>query len=81
MQVTYKEMEDKLRNKESFNGNSVVAEYEDGMYKVWSYGTEILRTNGFDFNFDNSYYSVTTSKIQNMLIDVFGLNNNVRKRD
>ena len=82
MKTTYKEMEAKLRNKEPFDGNSVTARINSfGYYVIESYATTIYEDKGEHIYFDNSYYSVTTSKLQNMLIDIFNLNNGVKKRD
>ena len=86
MKATYKEMRELLKSREPFKGNSVEAVYiSGGSYKVYSYGTLIFeidsKHNGETFHLDNKFYSVTTSKIQNMLIEVFNLNNGVKKRD
>ena len=79
MRTTYKEMENKLRKYEEFEGNSVEAVYDEysNKYEVYSYNTRIYCNDGY---FDNSYYSTTTSKLQNMLIRVFNLNNKIEKR-
>jgi hypothetical protein len=83
--TTYKEIPNKLRNFEDFKGNSVRAILiAQNTYKVYSYDTLIFEYNYNQSKveyFDNSYYSNTTSKIQNILIDVFSLNNGKRKRD
>lgn len=82
-QTGYSEMRSMLDNCQTFNGNSVTAVFEDGLYKVYSYQTCIF---AYDIGkqetikFDNSYYSDTTSKIQNILIEVYKLNNGVTKR-
>jgi len=77
--TTYKEMPSKLAKYEEFIGNSVKSAYSNkGIYQVYSYETLIYASNGY---FDNSYYSVTTSKLQNMLIDIFNLNNGKKERD
>ena len=79
--MTYAKMEDALRFRETFDGNSVYTDTEDGIYKVWSYQTLIFIKKGQgEVWFDNNYYSVTTSKIQNMLIRVFNLNDGIEKR-
>jgi hypothetical protein len=79
MQVTYKDMPEKLARYEEFKGNSVEAVYDEHLnkYEVYSYNTRIYCNDGY---FDNAYYSNTTSKLQNMLIDVFNLNNGIKKR-
>ena len=83
MATTYKEMKQELRNKQSFTGNSVTARYNSfGYYIVESYATTIFEDRGDNkYYFDNSYYSTTTSKLQNMLIDIFSLNDGKKKRD
>ena len=80
MRTTYKEMKNELRAYSEFRGNSVQAFYDEysNKYEVYSYSTRIYCNDGY---FDNSYYSSTTSKLQNMLIEVFNLNNGVKKRD
>jgi len=77
--TTYKYMPSKLARHLGFKGNSVEAVYDEysNKYEVYSYNTRIYCNDGY---FDNSYYSATTSKIQNMLIDVFNLNNGIKKR-
>ena len=72
---TIKEM---ISEFETFNKNNIMAIEKDGNYLVYSYKTLIFdRRKKY---FDNSYYSQTTSKLQNILIETFGLNNNVKKR-
>ena len=75
-------MHTKLANCQDFKGNSVEAFTVYGNYYVRSYNTIIFELDG-DGNksFNNKYYSVTTSKIQNMLIDIFGLNGGKHGRD
>jgi hypothetical protein len=81
--TTYKEIPNKLRNFETFKGNSAEGLDNIQSYKVWSYNTLMFKYNKVNNEveyFNNSYYSNTTSKIQNILIDVFNLNNGKRKR-
>lgn len=80
----YSEMRSKLDNCQRFEGNSVTAKYNlIGQYEVISYQTCIFT---YDIGkqqvvqFDNSYYSNTTSKIQNILIEVYKLNDGKTKR-
>jgi len=76
--TTYKDMSSKLARHETFRGNSVRAiNNNTGFYQVYSYETLIYQSNGY---FDNSYYSATTNKLQNILIEVFNLNNGIKKR-
>jgi hypothetical protein len=82
--TTYKEIPTKIRYFEDFKGSSVSAILiAQNTYKVYSYDTLIFEYN-YDKSevkyFDNGYYSNTTSKLQNILIDVFNLNNGKKKR-
>ena len=84
MKLTYKEIPSAIRNLETFKGNSIEALNNTETYKVWSYDTLILKYNKVNKEveyFDNGYYSTTTSKLQNILIDIFNLNNGIKKRD
>ena len=84
MKLNYKQIPEAIRNFETFKGNSVEGLDNIETYKVWSYNTLIFKYNKVDNEveyFDNSYYSTTTSKIQNILIDIFNLNNGKKKRD
>lgn len=90
-QTTYREMPCLLSRELPFKGNSVTAVEIEGKntltYRVYSYNTVMFEKTYFfgsgttEIHFNNRYYSMTTSKIQNMLIDVYGLNNGIRKRD
>lgn len=78
---SYRDMPQNLERLIEFTGNSVSTRWNDGAYEVWSYSTIILShdpLNGDIFN--NEYFSPTTSKLQNILIDVFKLNGGKRKR-
>jgi hypothetical protein len=70
----YKAIPELLRNKESFTGSSVRAISNSGGYMVYSYDTLIFSEdkNGNIF-FDSCKYSPTTSKIQNIIKDVFNI--------
>ena len=82
-------MESKVYNLEDFNGNSVSGERginNNGHknYKIYSYTTLIFEWDFVTCNveyFNNKSYSPTTSRIQNMLIRWYGLNNGVEKRN
>lgn len=87
--TNYIEMKNKLASFEPFRGNSVSAyrteKQIDGraawIYEVFSYSTLMYSTNDLgQVIFNNKYYSVTTSKLQNMLIDIYNLNDGNRKR-
>jgi hypothetical protein len=78
MKVTNKEMPNFISAKKVFTGNSAHAIYEEGEYKIYSYSTLIYSDkSGY---FDNAYYSKTTSKLQNMIINIFGINDGILKR-
>lgn len=80
MKTTYREMKELLSTHAPFEGNSVHA-ISGIRYEVYSYETLIYRSGpGRLGYFDNSFYSMTTSKLQNMLIDVFGLNDGKKVR-
>lgn len=79
--VNYREMGYTLQKRADFNGNSVYATTNNGNYEVYSYNTLIFKIEGARLYFNNKYYSKTTSKLQNILIDTFGLNGGVHKRD
>ncbi len=69
MYANYRTIPDLIINKQSFEGNSVTGYYENDIYKIKSYNTvmlEILPGGTIDFN--NRFYSVTTSKLQNLII-------------
>jgi hypothetical protein len=81
--TTYNEMPTALKNKERIKGNSVTAYYDsvNHRYMVDSYATRIFEIKGQMVEyFDNTFYSITTSKLQNMLIDTFKLGL-AKKRD
>ena len=84
MKLTYKQIPTTIRSFETFKGNSVEGLNNIETYKVWSYNTLIFKYNKLSNEveyFNNSYYSSTTSKIQNILIDIFNLNDGKKKRD
>lgn len=79
--ATYKEIPTLIRNNIEFTGNSCKAVMNEGVYTVYSYDTKIFETGvGVKRYFDNFFYSATTSKIQNIIIRVFGLNGGRTKR-
>ena len=73
--VSYRYMPSFLKENKEFVGNSVHAEMDGDNYNVWSYRTLIFSQYADGSMWlNNNYYSVTTSKIQNMIIRAFGLN-------
>lgn len=81
MYIAYREMSYYLINQIPFVGNSVTAVMVGGEYQVFSYDTLIFSgENGHETYFNNGYYSSTTSKLQNMLIRAYGLNDGICKR-
>lgn len=66
---TYREMPELLERRQEFRGNSVRAfkDWEDN-YIVMSYDTIIYAQCAGGWYFDNTFYSPTTSKLQNLLI-------------
>ncbi len=78
LKITEKEMKDYILNNQAFKGSSASA-VAGNDYVVYSYNTIIYRQS--DNYFNNSKISATTSKLQNILIDCFGFNNGIQKRD
>lgn len=87
--ATYLEIPELLKNKREFRGNSCSATTGapgDDKYRVYSYATMIFEDNSSNpsavdgIYFDNKFYSTTTSRLQNILIEVFGLNQGLKKR-
>lgn len=69
MYANYRTIPELIINRQSFEGNSVTGYYDGATYTVKSYNTIMLEIDGngkIDFN--NKYYSVTTSKLQNLII-------------
>jgi len=71
-QTTYDEMPRLISMRQPFEGNSVTAKQSGGeYYVVYSYDTPIAKFRGGDLvYFDNTQYSSTTSRIQNIIKDV-----------
>jgi hypothetical protein len=81
MQDNYKTIQQKLRNREPFKGNSMSASRDYGVYSVWSYNTLIAdyKLGKLDdgeprITFNETKYSVTTSKHQNIIRRAWGIN-------
>lgn len=73
--TSYRDMQSDLEQLQNIYGSSVTAVNTGKTYTVLSYGTPILiycMTTG-ETIFDNSYYSTTTSRLQNLIKDAFGL--------
>jgi hypothetical protein len=70
--LNYNQIPNAIENRQSFKGNSCKAIYEGNNYIIYSYATPIFKVNRItgskSFNYD--YYSVTTSKIQNIISKV-----------
>ncbi|PWM76724.1 MAG: hypothetical protein DBY32_11410 [Phascolarctobacterium sp.] len=76
--ATYREIPALLESKARFTGNSCYAVSFLDEYSVYSYHTLIYREvchkdGSKDVYFDRSYYSRTTSRLQNILRKVFNL--------
>jgi len=69
----YKVIENKLRNLESFNGNSMRAFWDERGYNVVSYYTLIAKAEGIHRELDTRYFSATTSKHQRLIASAWGL--------
>ncbi len=73
--TTYRHMERKLEQLRDFTGNSASGMFTGTHYIVKSYETLMLylNTKTGELFFNNCYYSVTTSKLQNMIKAAFNL--------
>lgn len=76
--ATYREIPALLEQRKAFTGNSVEAVKLPGEYIVYSYGTVIYREHyGANIQqpvyFNSKYYSRTTSRLQNILRQVFNI--------
>ena len=74
--VKQKDVLEMLTNKKPFQASNVFATVnERGEYVVYSYQTVILtvKEDGTVSYFDSSYYSRTTSKLQNKIKQAFNL--------
>lgn len=70
--ATYKQMQALLQVKEAFKGNSVTAVYQGSDYYIYSYSTVMAIVTAGGYKVINvTKYSRTTSKIQQMLKQVF----------
>lgn len=70
---TYSSIETKLKDHKKFNGNSSRGFWDSGTYRVYSYDTEIANYNYHtkEFWIDSKRYSVTTSRLQNIIRKVW----------
>lgn len=70
----YKVIEQKLRNLEPFRGNTMTAVYVGEVYKIYSYSTLIAEIGNMGNKLLNdTKYSVTTSKHQNIIRRAWGV--------
>jgi hypothetical protein len=72
----YKTIEQKLRNREPFRGNSLTGSYWGETYRITSYSTLIAGYNTISGVawVTPERYSVTTSRHQNLIKRAWGLN-------
>ncbi len=68
----YRVIEQKLRNLEPFNGNTLRAFWDERGYNVVSYYTRIASAVGTEREIDSRRYSVTTSKHQGLIRRAWG---------
>lgn len=72
--ITNSEISAYIARREPFLSNSAMGRETTAGYVVTSYATMIARIDGGELvEFDNQKYSATTSKIQNIIADLFGL--------
>ena len=70
----YKTIEQKLRNLEPFRGNTLTGVYVGEVYKIFSYSTLIAEVGNMGNKLINdTKYSVTTSKHQNIIRRAWGI--------
>jgi hypothetical protein len=72
-QANYKQCVTAMRDRKNFRGNTLWGEWQGGAYRVYSYRTLMLETDsqGTPVFFNDSRYSVTTSKHQNYIRQAF----------
>ena len=79
--TSYKAMETAIRNCQPFEGNSARGVWEGDTYTVYSYRTRIFTVEGAyagkpgrgEFELDTRKYSVTTSRLQNIIRRAWGI--------
>ena len=73
--TTYRAMQSKMEQLQDFRGSSATAIFTGCHYIVKSYDTLMLdlNTKTGELLFNNCFYSVTTSKLQNMIKSCFNL--------
>ena len=76
--ITEKDFEYYISNRLPFKGSSAWAILENDSYQVFSYQTKMYDDK--EKYFDNTFYSTTTSKIQNAIIRATGVNSGIEKR-
>ena len=75
----YRTIEDKLKRRSPFKGNSMSAKYEvhegEKWLAVYSYRTCIARhaMSSWEYQFNPNKYSVTTSRHQNLVRKAWGI--------
>lgn len=71
--ITMKEVRRYLKDKKPFRWGSSTATNSDGEYVLTSYSTVIARVSPENevVYFDNSYYSNTTRRFQNLIKEAF----------
>jgi hypothetical protein len=73
MQDNYSTIEQKLRNRENFQGNTMFGYNNGETYVVFSYNTPIAWFYQGGWELDSRRYSVTTSKHQGLIRRTLGL--------
>ena len=73
-QANYKQIEKAIIARENFRGNSCFGMWVGGDYKIASYNTLIaeIKADG-ELYFNDRKYSVTTSKLQNIIRRAWGI--------
>lgn len=68
--ITYKDLENALKNREDVVCSSVKAVNQKGRYLVYSFETVIAVKKNGKWYLNEHYYSKTTSKLQNLVKEV-----------
>jgi len=76
MYINYKEIEQNIKDNVEGKGNSVIMVIENNHYNIYSYATlisslNIINTEVTYFNY--KYFSNTTTRLQNIIKDVYSL--------
>lgn len=66
----YRDIPGCIEGREAFRGHSASAYWADGTYYIYSYETVIASWRDGRWEIDGTYYSRTTSRLQNIVLRV-----------